>query len=236
MFFYIDWFYIALVLPAVILSIAASANVNFTFKKYSKLNSRLGVSGEEAARTILDANGLSNVRIERVSGTLTDHYDPASNVIRLSSATYDNKSPAAIGVAAHEVGHAIQYQKDYFPIKIRQAIIPITNFGSRLAMPLILIGILLSSLGQYYAIIAYFGVALFSLCVFFQLVTLPVEFNASKRAVKSLESAGVLTTEEIPIAKKVLRAAAMTYLAALLVSVAQLIRLLALVSRTKRRH
>ncbi len=236
MFFYIDWLWIILVLPFVILSMVASAGVSTTFKKYSKIKSHFGLSGYRAARRMLDENGLSDVRIEKISGNLTDHYDPRAKVIRLSEATYDSQSPAAIGVATHEVGHAIQHSQNYFPIRVRQAIIPITNIGSKLAMPLIIIGILLSAVGEYYAYIAYIGVAMFSLCVLFQLITLPVEFNASKRALKALESSYMLTQEEIPMARRVLSAAAMTYVAALAVSLAQLLMLLAIVSRTNRRR
>ena len=236
MYFYVDWLWIVLVLPAVIFSIIASAGVNSTFKKYSKVKSHFGLTGYMAARRMLNENGLSDINIERVAGELTDHFDPRARVIRLSSSTYDSDSPAAIGVATHEVGHAIQYAQNYFPIKVRQAIIPITNIGSKLAIPLILIGILLSAFGEIYAFIAYFGVALYSLCVIFQLVTLPVEFNASKRAISALESSFMLTESELPMAKKVLRAAAMTYVAALAVSLAQLLRLLSIVSRSNRRR
>ena len=236
MFFYIDWLYIVLVLPAVIFSIVASIGVKSTFEKYSKVSSRYGVTGARAARRMLDENGLGDVKIERVAGKLTDHYDPQTRVVRLSASTYDSTSPAAIGVATHEVGHAIQHAQNYFPIKVRQKIIPITNIGSRLSMPLIIIGIFLSSLGQIYANIAYAGVILFSLCVFFQLVTLPVEFNASKRAIVALKDSYILTEKEIPIAKKVLSAAAMTYVAALAVSLTQFLRLLLLVGRLNRRR
>ncbi len=234
MFFYIDWLYIVLVLPAVIFSIIASIRVKSVFQKYSTVRSRYGITGARAARRMLDENGLGHIRIERVAGQLTDHYDPRTKVVRLSASTYDSASPAAIGVATHEVGHAIQHAQNYFPIKVRQKIIPITNIGSRLSMPLILIGILLSSLGEGYAFIAYAGVILFSLCVLFQLVTLPVEFNASRRAIVSLQTSYMLTEEELPIAKKVLRAAAMTYVAALAVSLTQFLRLLAIVKRISR--
>ncbi len=231
-----DWTYIILVLPAMIFSIWASINVNSTFEKYSKVKSHYGITGSMAARRLLDENGLSHVKIERVGGNLTDHFDPRTNVIRLSQSTYDNSSPAAIGVAMHEAGHAIQYATNYKPIKFRQAIIPITNFGSKLAIPLILIGTLLSFLGGIYSYIALAGVVLYGFCVLFQLVTLPVEFNASTRAVKALENSYMLRDEEVPIVKKVLRAAAMTYVAALALSLAQLLRLLLIVSRTSGRR
>jgi Zn-dependent membrane protease YugP len=238
MFFYygFDWTYIILVLPAVIFSLWASVNVNSTFERYANLKSHYGITGAKAARRMLDENGLSHVKIERVGGKLTDHFDPRTNVIRLSQSTHDNRSPAAIGVAMHEAGHAIQYATNYKPIKFRQAIIPITNIGSRLAIPLILIGTLLSALGGIYSYIALAGVVLYGFCVLFQLVTLPVEFNASKRAVKALENTYMLSEEEKPIVKKVLSAAALTYVAALAVSLTQLLHLFLLVSRNNSRR
>jgi Zn-dependent membrane protease YugP len=184
---------------------------------------------------ILNENGLFDVKIEHVSGNLSDHYDPQSNVVRLSDSVYNSTSSAAVGVAAHECGHAIQHAEGYAPIKIRTAIVPITNIGSRLSMPLILIGILLSAMSAYYIYIAYFGVACFSLCALFQLVTLPTEYNASRRALLSLESCGRLDDDELRGAKKVLSAAAMTYVAALAVSVMQLLSLLIRVRRNDRR-
>ncbi len=189
----------------------------------------------DAARMILNENGLFDVKIEHVSGNLSDHYDPQSNVVRLSDSVYNSTSSAAVGVAAHECGHAIQHAEGYAPIKIRTAIVPITNIGSRLSMPLILIGILLSAMSAYYIYIAYFGVACFSLCALFQLVTLPTEYNASRRALRSLESCGRLDDGELRGAKKVLSAAAMTYVAALAVSVMQLLSLLMRVRRNDRR-
>ena len=238
MFFYygFDWTYIILVLPAVIFSLWASVNVNSTFERYANVKSHYGITGAKAARRMLDENGLSHVKIERVGGKLTDHFDPRTNVIRLSQSTHDNSSPAAIGVAMHEAGHAIQYATNYKPIKFRQALIPVTNFGSKLAIPLILIGTLLSALGGIYSYIALAGVVLYGFCVLFQLVTLPVEFNASKRAVKALENTYMLSEEEKPIVKKVLSAAALTYVAALAVSLTQLLRLLLIVSRTSGRR
>ena len=233
MFF--DWYYIALVLPAVIFSLWASARVNSTFRKYSEQRIISHMTGSDAARMILDYNGLNNVRIERVSGNLTDHYDPRSGVIRLSDAVYQGSTSAAVGVAAHECGHAIQHAKGYFPLKIRNAIVPVTNIGSRLSMPLILIGILVSYTSSSYISIAYLGVACFSLCAIFQLVTLPTEYNASRRAVKALEYSGRLTSDELRGAKKVLSAAALTYVAALAVSLMQLFYLLMRVRRNDRR-
>ena len=189
----------------------------------------------DAARMILNENGLFDVKIEHVSGNLSDHYDPQTNTVRLSDSVYNSTSSAAVGVAAHECGHAIQHAEGYAPIKIRTAIVPITNIGSRLSMPLILIGILLSAMSAYYIYIAYFGVACFSLCALFQLVTLPTEYNASRRALVSLESCGRLDDDELRGAKKVLSAAAMTYVAALAVSVMQLLSLLIRVRRNDRR-
>lgn len=232
---YLDMTYILLVLPAVILSIWASTKVNSTFNKYSKQYIKSGMTAYDAARMILNENGLFDVKIEHVSGNLSDHYDPQTNVVRLSDSVYNSTSSAAVGVAAHECGHAIQHAEGYAPIKIRTAIVPITNIGSRLSMPLILIGILLSAMSAYYIYIAYFGVACFSLCALFQLVTLPTEYNASRRALLSLESCGRLDDDELRGAKKVLSAAAMTYVAALAVSVMQLLSLLIRVRRNDRR-
>ncbi len=239
-FYYVDWTYLILVFPAVLFSLWASLKVNSTFKKYEKVKSHYGITGARAARRLLDENGLQHVKIERIGGHLSDHFDPRDNTIRLSASTYDNTSPAAIGVAMHEAGHAIQHAEKYAPIKVRQAIIPITNIGSKLAIPLIIVGTILSAfgsvqteVGMYFAIA---GVVLFSFCVFFQLVTLPVEFNASKRAVKALENTYMLTDDEIPIVKKVLTAAAMTYVAALAVSLAQLLRLLTILARINNRR
>lgn len=234
-YFYIDWLYIVLVLPAILFSLYASFKVNSTFDKYARTVSRRRMTGSEAARRVLNANGLSQVSIERVSGKLTDHYDPKANVIRLSESTYDNCSTAAIGVAAHEAGHAVQHATGYFPIKIRSAIVPITNIGSKLSIPLILIGILLSAYGAQYSVIAYIGVACFGLVALFQLVTLPTEFNASRRALEAIEACGLLDSDELVQTKKVLSAAAMTYVAALAVSLMQLLRLFLMVRRNDRR-
>ena len=221
-----DMTYLVLVLPCVIFAMIASARVNSTFKRYSKIHSYRRLTGAQAAQRVLSANGVSGVRIERVSGNLTDHFDPKTNVIRLSDSVYDATSVAAIGVACHEAGHAVQYAQHYAPIKLRAAIIPITNIGSRLAMPLILLGILFSfgetvSYGFVYA-----GIACFGLSLLFQLVTLPVEFNASRRAMQAIQNGELLTEEEQTGARKTLTAAAMTYVAATAVALAQLLRLL----------
>ena len=227
---YIDWTYIVYVLPALIFALIAQGIVKSAFAKYSKVFSTRGVTGYMAARTILDANGLSDVNIERVAGKLTDHYDPRTNCIRLSESVFDSASVGAIGVAAHEAGHAVQYATGYLPIKIRSAIIPMTNIGSTLAFPLVLIGIALSFPG-----LAYLGVAVFGLAVFFQLVTLPVEFNASRRAIAELTVRGTLSADELRGAQKVLTAAALTYIAALAVSLGNFLRLLSIANRSKRR-
>ena len=231
MFF--DYYYLVLVLPAVIFAMWASSRVNGTFRKYSQQRSRRRLTGADAARLVLDANGLRNVRIERIGGNLTDHYDPRTNVIRLSDSVYNDTSTAAIGVAAHEAGHAIQYAVGYAPIKLRAAIIPITNIGSKLALPLILIGLLFIS-GELGVQLAYAGIACFALSTVFQLVTLPTEFNASRRALSALESGHLLDDDEMVGARKNLSAAAMTYVAALAVSLAQLLRLLLIVGGRRR--
>lgn len=226
-----DWTYLAMVLPCLILSLWASSNVNSTFRKYSKQYSLRRLTGAEAAQRVLSANGVRDVRIEHVSGNLTDHYDPKSNVIRLSDQVYSNTSTAAIGVACHEAGHAVQYAEGYAPIKLRAAIIPVTNIGSRMALPLILLGLLFSSFGDT---LIYLGIGCFSLSLVFQLVTLPVEFNASRRALQAIESGNLLTEEEQKGARKTLTAAALTYVAATAVSLAQLVRLLALFGGRRR--
>lgn len=230
---YWDWTYIVYVLPAVIFAMWASANVNGTFKKYAKIHSRRGITGAEAARRVLDSKGLTNVRIERASGNLTDHYDPKTNVIRLSDSVYSDTSEAAIGVACHEAGHAMQYAESYAPIKLRNAIIPVTNIGSKLSIPLVLVGIFLSYLSDYLIIFAYVGIICFAFSTVFQLVTLPTEFNASRRALAAIDDCGILDSEERSGAKKVLSAAALTYVAALAVSLMQLLRLITLVNRRR---
>ena len=235
MFFYIDWLYIILVFPAILLTVIANKFVEGNFKKYSKVETD-GLTGAKAARMVLDENGLQDVSIERVAGNLTDHFDPKDNVVRLSDSTYNSASCAAVGIACHEVGHAIQNANNYFPLKIRNAIIPVTNIGSRLATPLILIGIILSIFGQNFAIIAYIGVALFALTVLFQLITLPVEFNASKRAMDSIRNFELLDSEGKTGARRVLTSAALTYVGALAVSVAQLLYLFLIVAKHTRRE
>ena len=230
-----DWTYVVLVLPCILLSLWASNNVNSTFKKYSTQYSLRRITGAEAAQRVLSANGVRGVRIERVSGNLTDHFDPKTNVIRLSDSVYSNTSTAAIGVACHEAGHAVQYAENYAPIKLRAAIIPMTNLGSKLAMPLIMLGIVLSAFGGLSDGLVYLGIACFGFSLVFQLVTLPVEFNASRRAMAAIESGNILTEEEQKGAKKTLRAAALTYVAATAVALSQLIRLIALFGGRRRR-
>lgn len=231
MFYYgLDFTYIVLVLPAVMFSMWASARVNGTYKRYSSQHAASGITAEQACRMVLEKNGCSNVDIVRTAGHLTDHYDPRSNVIRLSDSVFGSTSTAAIGVACHEAGHAIQYAQNYAPIKFRAAIVKVTNIGSQLSIPLVMLGLLFSSTS-----LSYLGVALFSFCVIFQLVTLPTEYNASNRAIHALEDGSILTDEEIVGSRKVLSAAALTYVAALAVSVTQLLRLLTVVSSQNRR-
>jgi Zn-dependent membrane protease YugP len=233
MFF--DWTYLYLVLPFVLLSLWASTNVNSTFRRYADQLSIRRITGAQAAQKVLSANGVTGVKIERISGNLTDHYDPKSNVIRLSDGVYDSTSTAAIGVACHEAGHAVQYAQSYGPIKLRAAIVPVTNFASKLAMPLILLGVLLTFLENFSFTLVYLGIACFGFAVVFQLITLPVEFNASRRAMQAIESANILTEEEQKGARKTLTAAAMTYVAATAVALAQLLRLLIIFGGRRRR-
>lgn len=236
MYYGIDWTYIVFVVPMLILSLVASAGVNRAFSKYSKVRSERGMTGADAARAVLNSNGVGGVCVERVAGKLTDHYDPRTNTIRLSESVYDSPSVAAIGVAAHEAGHAVQYAESYAPAKLRSAIVPVTNIGSKLAVVLILIGLAFSYMGEAFVYVAYAGVACFSLCVVFQLLTLFSEFDASRRAVAALEGADVLNQSELTGAKKVLRAAAMTYVAALAAAIAQLLRLLVIVGGRSRKR
>ena len=228
-----DWTYLILVLPCLILSLWASSSVKSTFNRYSQQYSMRRITGADAAQRVLRSNGVHNVRIERTPGNLTDYFDPKSNVIRLSDGVYDSTSTAAIGVACHEAGHAVQYAQSYAPIKLRAAIIPITNFGSKLAMPLILVGILLSYLGNFSYTLIYLGIACFAFSLVFQLITLPVEFNASRRAIRAIDESELLTQQEMVGAKRTLRAAAMTYVAATAVAFAQLLRLILLFGRRR---
>ena len=233
MYYGFDTTYLLLVLPCILLSLWASSSVNSTFKKYSQHRSSRGITGADAARRVLQANGVTGVRIEQVAGNLTDHYDPKANVIRLSQSVHSSTSVAAIGVAAHEAGHAVQYAQHYAPIHLRAAIIPITNLGSKLAMPLILLGLLFNAASEMSYFFVYAGIACFGLSLVFQLITLPVEFNASRRAISTIDDAGILTHEEQIGAKRTLRAAAMTYVAATAVALAQLLRLITLFGRRR---
>lgn len=226
-YYYYDPTYI-LVIIAFALTLFASFGVKSTFAKYDKVRSSRGVTASSVARRILDRNGLQNVEIQRVSGNLTDHYDPKANVIRLSDTTHNSSSVAAIGVAAHECGHAIQYAKGYVPIKVRNSIVPVVNIGNSLSMPLFFIGLFL---GNYK--LAFIGVILFSLVLVFQLVTLPVEFNASRRALRILDEENLLFDEELKGSKKVLTAAALTYVAGVAATALQLLRLLTILNRRR---
>lgn len=223
--YYFDPTYI-LVLIGVVLSMAASARVKSTFNRYSRERNRSGYTGAMTAERILKSAGIYDVRIEPISGSLTDHYDPKNKVLRLSESVYDSTSVAAVGVAAHECGHAIQHANGYLPLSIRSAIVPVANFGSQISWPLIVIGLVLGNSGNF---LIQLGILLFCAAVAFQLVTLPVEFNASNRAVKILGETGILYEEEVQKTKKVLGAAALTYVAAAASSILQLLRLLIIV-------
>ena len=221
-FYRVDGTYILIVI-GMVLSMLASSRVKTTFAKYQRVRSMSGMTGAEAAQRILRQSGIYDVRVERVSGSLTDHYDPRSKVLRLSDSVYGSSSVAAVGVAAHECGHAVQHEKGYVPLSIRSALVPVANFGANLAWPVFLMG-LIFSIGPLLDI----GILLFLAAVLFQLVTLPVEFNASSRALRLLESNGILYGEEIRDTRKVLSAAALTYVASLAASVLQLLRLIIL--------
>lgn len=225
-----DITYFIFMIPCLILSLYCSAKVNSTFNKYSKVANKRGITGAQAAQQVLTANGVTGVRIEPVSGKLTDHFDPRTNTIRLSEAVYNNTSVAAVGVAAHEAGHAVQHAQDYMPNKIRSAIVPVANIGSKLSWVLIFIGFLLPV--QYNFVIT-LGIIFFSLSVLFTLVTLPVEFNASKRALATIRGTNLLYDDEYTGAKKTLSAAAMTYVAAAATAIAQLLRLVLLANRRR---
>lgn len=232
--FYFDYTYL-IILPAFIFSIWASLKVNTSFKKYSKVYCKSGYTGAMAARAVLDRNGLQHVRIEHINGSLTDHFDSRDNVIRLSDSVYNSATAAAVGVACHEAGHAVQHAENYLPIRIRQALVPITNIGSQLGIWLFFIGVLLTYFSDSLVIIAYIGIALFSLTALFQLVTLPTEFNASRRALKAIRETGILDPEAQRGARKVLTAAALTYVAALAVSLSQILRLIVILAGSRRR-
>ncbi len=223
-----DTWYFILIIPTMIFTIWAQINVKSTFNKYSRVASSRGITGAMAAEMVLRANGVYDVKIEHISGSLTDHYDPRSNTIRLSDTVYNSKSIAAIGVAAHEAGHAVQYAMNYFPIKVRSAIIPVTQLGSKLAMPLFILGLVFGS------VLVEVGILLFSLSVVFQFITLPVEFNASKRAMESIRENHIAQEEELGYARKTLTAAALTYVAALATGLLSLLRLIAIAGGRRR--
>ena len=227
-YYYYDIYYIILVLPMVIFSLIASVKVKSAFKKYSGVHSIRGLTGAQAASEVLRFYGINDVKIEHVSGELTDHYDPKANVIRLSDKVYNSTSVASIGVACHEAGHAAQYAQGYVPVKLRSVIYPACSVGSKIGIPMAILGLIFS-----FNFLVTVGIAFFGLAVFFQLVTLPVEFNASRRAVKVIDEMGILQTEELKGTKKVLTAAALTYVASLAVSVANLLRLILLANRRR---
>lgn len=226
-YYYFDPTYI-LVIIGIVISMLASANVNGSFRKYSRVLSRRGIRAEQAAEMILRSAGIHDVTIQRVQGNLTDHYDPRSKTLRLSDTVFGSTSVSAIGVAAHECGHAIQHANGYTPLKLRGALVPVVNIASTISMPLILIGLFMG-----YAGLAQIGVWLFAAVLVFQLVTLPVEFNASSRALRVLDSAGVLYNDEVGAARHVLRAAALTYVASALATALQLFRLILLTNRRR---
>ena len=223
-YYYMDWTYI-LVLIGAVLCMVASAKVNSTYNRYARVRSMSGMTGAEAAQRILNMSGIYDVRIEHIRGSLTDHYDPSSKVLRLSDTVYGSNSVAAIGVAAHECGHAVQHQKSYAPLKIRSALVPAANIGSRIGLPIVILGVIFGGAGS---ILAQIGILVFSAAVLFQIVTLPVEFNASNRAMSMLEQYGILGQQEVGHVRKVLSAAALTYVASAASSILQLLRLVLL--------
>ncbi|HOQ37298.1 MAG TPA: zinc metallopeptidase [Acetivibrio sp.] len=224
---YFDIYYLILIVPALILSIYAQIKVKSAFNKYSRIRNTSGMTGADVARVILDRSGLYDVRIERIAGDLTDHYDPRTKVVRLSQSVYGSNSIAALGVAAHETGHAIQHSESYGPLVLRSTLVPVAQIGSSLGVPLAMLGLIFS-----FPFLVNVGIILFSLAVAFYIITLPVELNASSRAIRTLEDTGILNYNEIDPAKKVLRAAAMTYVASAAVAVANLLRLI-LISRNR---
>lgn len=228
-YYYFDPTYI-LVIVCAIISLFASARVEAVFNKYSRVAAASGLTGAEAAQRILHAAGIYDVSVEHVSGKLSDHYDPGKKVLRLSDSTYSSRSVAAIGVAAHECGHAIQHQQEYAPLSLRTFLVPVTNIASKAAIPIIILGCILS----YNQTLIQVGIFAFSFAVIFQLVTLPVEFNASSRALTMLKEQQILDQYEVPMSRKVLRAAAMTYVAAAAASIIQLLRLILLFGGRRR--
>ncbi|MBQ7580156.1 MAG: zinc metallopeptidase [Clostridia bacterium] len=228
------WYYLIIVGPALVFAIVASARVKSNFNKYSKVRNSRGLTGAQAAQAVLNHYGITDVVIEHVGGNLTDHFDPKNNVIRLSDEVYSSTSISAVGVACHEAGHAAQYAQSYVPIKIRNAILPVCNFGSRFGIPIAILGMFIAQpFGEYLITL---GLILYSLVALFQFITLPVEFNASSRAIKVIDETSLLYDDEIGGAKKVLKAAALTYVAALATSLANLLRLILMFSRRSDRR
>ena len=218
-----------ILIPAIIFTMYAQSKVNSNFRRYSNIRNARNMTGAEAARRMLDANGLTNVQIEQIRGSLTDHYDPRKRVLRLSQSVYGVNSIAAVSVACHEAGHAVQHAESYKPLKIRNSIVPLVNFASSLTWPLVIIGILLLANGSYMGDLLFnIGVITMLAVILFHTVTLPVEFNASSRALRQMDDLGIITEEENKGASKVLRAAAMTYVAALATAIANLLRILAM--------
>ena len=224
-----DWTFWVFMVPAMLIGIWAQSKVQNAYNKYKKVRLSRNITGADAARAILNANGLYDVRIEKIGGTMTDHFDPRENVVRLSAAVYDTASVAAVGIAAHECGHAVQYAKGYTPMKVRGALVGATNFSSMFSMIFVIIGVIFAN-----PMLAYFGVGLFAIVALFQLVTLPVEFNASRRAIDALEQSGAFKEEELDGVDQVLTAAALTYVAALVSAVLQLLRLLVIARNSDR--
>lgn len=231
-YYYFDWYY-ALLIPVMIFAVWAQVRVNSAFNRYQQQYNHRGITGAEAARRVLSASGVTGVAVEEVAGALTDHYDPKSRVIRLSSAVYGSTSSAAVGVACHEAGHAVQHAENYGPLKLRMALIPVANFGSRLLLPLVLVSLVVSLFAPAFYIVTDIILVIFLISTFLQFITLPVEFNASRRAMGSIESQGILSGEELVGARKVLTAAALTYVAALAVSLLHLLRILMIARRRR---
>ncbi|WP_101697804.1 zinc metallopeptidase [Clostridium minihomine] len=230
-YFFYDHTYFIYIVPALIISMVAQLRVQSAFRKYSKIPNRRNLTGAEAARQVLRFHDITDVPIQPIGGQLTDHYDPRNNSISLSEPVYDNASIAAVGVAAHEAGHAVQYDRGYFPVKVRTFMVPVVNFSSRMGIPLVVVGMFMP---VQYEFIIYAGIAMYSMAVVFSILTLPVELNASARAISALDRSGMLTEEELRGASKVLRAAALTYVAAAFAAILSLLRLLAIMGNRRR--
>ena len=229
MFIFYDWTFWVFSIPALLIGLWAQIKVTTAYNKYKQVRVARGLTGYDAARAILNANGLYDVRIEKIPGEMTDHFDPRENVVRLSSDVYDKATVASVGIAAHECGHAVQYAKGYTPMKVRGALVGATNFSSLFSMMFVVLGVIFAN-----PVLAYAGVIMFAVVALFQLVTLPVEFNASRRAIKALEGSGAFREEELDGVDKVLTAAALTYVAALVSAVLQLLRLLVIARSSDR--